>query len=169
MKIKDFMQVIDYRITDCGEFLWNCYGTNVRAIDYWNGLHEHGGHSTGIIFDTVDQTVYEMSTYDYQRNRAYRWINPGYREAYNIECISRDFDDIAWDNVKYTELDLEEDILEKTSAIVNGLEYDTRIMIQLEFNDDELLEYMKMAHEQDITFNQLVERALRHVIDNSQN
>jgi hypothetical protein len=35
----------------------------------------------------------------------------------------------------------------------------------MEFSDEELLTYMKLAHEQDITFNQLVERALREALD----
>jgi predicted HicB family RNase H-like nuclease len=35
----------------------------------------------------------------------------------------------------------------------------------MEFSDQELLTYMKLAHEQDITFNQLVERALREAIE----
>ena len=39
--------------------------------------------------------------------------------------------------------------------------------IDLEFSDEELLKYMKMAHELDITFNQLVERALKEVILNA--
>ena len=39
--------------------------------------------------------------------------------------------------------------------------------IDLEFSDEELLKYMKMAHELDITFNQLVERALKEAILNA--
>ena len=35
----------------------------------------------------------------------------------------------------------------------------------MEFSDEELLTYMKLAHERDITFNQLVEQALREAID----
>jgi hypothetical protein len=34
----------------------------------------------------------------------------------------------------------------------------------MEFSDQELLTYMKLAHERDITFNQLIEEALREAI-----
>ena len=37
--------------------------------------------------------------------------------------------------------------------------------IELEFDEQELFKYMLMAHEMDITFNEFVERALQHVID----
>ena len=37
--------------------------------------------------------------------------------------------------------------------------------IDLDFSDEELLQYMKLAHEQDITFNKFVENALRAAID----
>jgi hypothetical protein len=48
--------------------------------------------------------------------------------------------------------------------IPESVKYET---IDLEFSDEELLQYMKMAHELDITFNQLVERALKEVILNA--
>jgi len=41
----------------------------------------------------------------------------------------------------------------------------SRADIEVDFTDEELLTYMKMAHEQDITFNQLVEQALRRFLD----
>lgn len=37
--------------------------------------------------------------------------------------------------------------------------------IELDFTDEELLQYMKLAHEQDITFNKFVEKALRAAIE----
>jgi hypothetical protein len=37
--------------------------------------------------------------------------------------------------------------------------------VPLTLGDDEMFELMKMAHEQDITLNELVERLLRRVID----
>jgi hypothetical protein len=35
----------------------------------------------------------------------------------------------------------------------------------VDFTDEELLKYMKMAHERDMTFNQFVEEALRQAIE----
>ena len=63
------------------------------------------------------------------------------------------------------DLETDEDFLEKASAIFDGKDYDTRVSIPVDFTDEELLRYMTLAHERDITFNQLVEEALRHAIE----
>lgn len=164
MHIKDFIQAVDYRITEVDDNDWNCYGLTSRTMTSWNGKYDVAGYSISAVFDTVDQSVYEMTAYDYERNHAYRWIGDDYRGAFASECVDREINNIAWDTVAHTDLDLEEDILEKTRAIVSGIEYDTRIMVSVEFSDKELLTYMKLAHEQDITFNQLIENALRAAI-----
>ena len=39
--------------------------------------------------------------------------------------------------------------------------------VELDFSDEELLLYMKLAHERDITFNKFIEIALRRVIEES--
>jgi predicted HicB family RNase H-like nuclease len=66
--------------------------------------------------------------------------------------------------VGYTDLDVAEDFLNKAGAIVTGQSYDTRITVPLEMSDDEQLRLMIMAHEQDITLNQLVEQILTEAI-----
>ena len=55
--------------------------------------------------------------------------------------------------------------MEKISAVVAGEPYDERVQIQVDFSDEDLLQYMKLAHSMDITFNELVEQALREAID----
>jgi len=47
-------------------------------------------------------------------------------------------------------------------------EKDDRAEIAVDFTDEELLTYMKMAHEQDITFNQFVENALRQFLEENE-
>ena len=42
---------------------------------------------------------------------------------------------------------------------------DRREEIEVDFTDEELLQYMKQAHEMDITFNQFVEQVLRKYIE----
>jgi collagenase-like PrtC family protease len=61
-------------------------------------------------------------------------------------------------------LESDEDWLEKARAIFAGEEYDTRVSIPVDFSDDELLKYMTMAHERDMTFNQFIEEALREAM-----
>jgi hypothetical protein len=51
-------------------------------------------------------------------------------------------------------------------SIKAGEDYDTRVSVPVDFTDEELLTYMTMAHERDMTFNQFVEQALREAIEN---
>jgi hypothetical protein len=39
------------------------------------------------------------------------------------------------------------------------------VPIQIDFSDEELFRYMKLAHEMDITLNQLINRALSEMIE----
>lgn len=158
------METVDYRITEGSDFCWNCYGPNAYRLDSWNQDQE--GHSVSIVFDTRTQEVYEASAYDYARNRAYRLINPEYKSAHNDEAAEKDVDEKqAWDDVNYIDLETDEDFLEKAQAIVFDQDYDTRVQVPVNFTDEELLKYMKMAHDRDITFNELVEEALKEAIN----
>ena len=133
-------------------------------MDAWDG--DHNGVNTSVVFDTEDQTVYEATVYDYGRSRAYRLINPSYLKKYKKEAKSRKIAwNNAWDSVNYIDLDVDEDWLEKAQAIMSGEEYDERVQVPVIFEDEELLQYMKMAHERDMTFNEFVEEALRYTIE----
>jgi len=162
--IKDFMETVDYKINDGSEYCWSCYGPNARFLGYWD---RDGNKSTiSIVYDTVDQTVYCMEAWDDTNDKVYRWIHPDFLQAVKDESAERNvrFEN-AFDDVDYIDLETEEDILEKARAIHLGEVYDTRVQVPVNFTDDELFKYMKLAHEQDITFNQLVEQALKAAIE----
>ena len=166
--LKDFMEVVDYRITEGSDYQWHCFGSDAYRLDSWDG--DQDGHTFSIVFDTRTQEVYQVEAFDYKRERAYRMVNPEFKDAFDAEHVARDVLDMAWERddgtpVKYVDLDVVEDFMEKAYAISNDQEYDTRVQIQVEFTDEDLLKYMKIAHEQDITFNQLVEIALQEAID----
>jgi hypothetical protein len=148
--IKDFMEVVDYRITEGSQYMWKCYGSDAYRLDSWNG--DHDGHSVSIVFDTKTQEFYEVSVYDYKNQRAYRLINPNYKFAHDDEASSRGVDlNQAWDDVNYTDLDIAEDFLEKAEAIVNGQPYDERVMIELDLPENLMLKLYELAHKQDYT------------------
>jgi len=157
--LKDFMETIDYKITEGSNYMWRCYGPNAYGLDFWN--QEQDGHSVSIVFDTRTHLVYEASACDYSRNRAYRLINPDYKQAHSNEASEKNvLENQAWDDVNYIDLETDEDFLEKARAIVAEEDYDTRVSVPLTVPDDVLFELMKKAHEQDITLNQLVEDVL---------
>jgi hypothetical protein len=93
-------------------------------------------------------------------------INPDFVKANEAEAKTREssFNE-AWDGVNYVDLDVDADWLEKARAIVAGKDYDTRVQMQIDFSDEDLLTYMKAAHEMDVTFNQFIVQALQAAID----
>jgi hypothetical protein len=162
--IKEWMELVDYRITEGSNYGWQCYGTDVYQLDSWNG--EQDGYSFSIIFDTDNQTVYEVQAHDYVHNRAYRMINSDFSADMQDEADHRGINkDQAWDEVDYIDLEVDDDFFQKCLAIKEGEDYDTRVSIPVDFSDEELLKYARMAHEQDITLNQFIENALRAAID----
>jgi hypothetical protein len=163
INMKEWMELVGYRITEGSAYGWQCYGSDAYALDSWNG--DHDGHSFTVIFDTKDQTVYEVQVHDYVHNRAYRMINPDFQKKNKKEARRRDVNkDEAWDDVNYIDLEVDDDFIQKCLAIQAGEDYDTKVSVPLELEDDKMFELMRMAHEQDITLNQLVENILRNMI-----
>jgi predicted HicB family RNase H-like nuclease len=72
---------------------------------------------------------------------------------------------VSIDNEHFVDLDVEADILEKASAISKNEEYDTRIQLELTLDDTEMFTLMTMAHERDLTLNQMVEHILTEMIN----
>lgn len=166
--MKDFMETVGYKIREGGGFQWNCYGENAYYLDYWN--NEHNGHSMSIIFDTLTQDVYEVIVHDYKNERAYRLVNPAYLTSHQEEAKNRNVSmNEAWDRVNYVDLETEEDFSQKARAIISGEKYDTRVQLPLELEDDEIFKLMKLAHESDITLNQLVQKILQEEVDRIKN
>ena len=161
--MKEWMELVNYRITEGSDFGWQCYGANAYQLDSWNG--EQDGHSFTITFDTRDQTVYEVQAHDYVHDRAYRMVNPEFQKKMRKEARHRDVDrDQAWEEVDYTDLEVDDDFIQKCLAIKDGDTYDTRVQVPLDLPNDMMFEMMRMAHERDITLNQMVEEILKQVI-----
>lgn len=172
LTLKDFMEICNYRITEGSDYQWECYGYNAYSLDSWNG--DHNGHSLCVTFDTKTQEVYEVQAFDYTRKRAYRMINPNYAPKHMLEVTTRGIDDYAWEEedgtpVKFVDLEVDEDFIEKAAAIVAGEDYDTGVMVPLNLEKEQVYEMMLMAHERNITLNQLVEDILRQEIERLQN
>lgn len=165
--LKEFMETIDYRINEGSDYTWSCFGPNAKPyqLSSWNG--EHDGWSFNIVFDAGHQEVYIVEICDYKNDRAYRRINPLWELEYReyAKKHNAEYADQAWDDVNYVDLESDDDWMQKALAIKAGEDYDTRVSIPLDIPEDELMVLFKAAHERDITFNQLVEEALRAAID----
>lgn len=163
LTIKDWMEAVNYRITEGSDYGWHCFGPNAYSLDSWDG--EHDGVSSTVVFDTGNQTVYQVEVHDYANQRSYRLTNTDFKSAYKEESKDRGTDaDEAYDGVKFIDLETEEDFLAKCCAIMNYEDYDTRVSIPIELPENELMILFKMAHERDMTFNDFVEEALRNAL-----
>jgi hypothetical protein len=169
ISMQEWMKLVDYKITEGSDYGWTCYGPNSYTLDSWNGGHGKDGYTFSIIFSTKSQKVYEVSMCDYTNDRAYRMINPDYAEKHRKEAESKSvIGNNAWDDVNYVDLEVDDDFIQKALAIRAGENYDTRVKVPVDFSDEELLQYMKLAHERDMTFNQFVEQALRDALNEYQ-
>ena len=165
MELSQVNNLFQHKITDGSEYLWNCYGDNIRTIDYTSK------HACGyVVFDTETHEVFEVSVspvagaWDIEP-KPYRYINPEYRMSYETEAEDRHVDpNVAWDDVKWVDLETEEDFAEKASKMFVGQPFDTRIQVPVELDNDTLLKLTMEAHKRDITLNKMIEEILRELI-----
>ena len=164
--MKEWMELVDYKITEGDTYGWECYGPNSYTLDSWNGVHGTGGYSFSIVFSTKSQKVYEVSMCDYTNDRAYRMINPSKIEKHRKEAESKSvLANQAWDNVDYVDLDVVDDFIQKALAIKAGEDYDTSVMMTLDLPDDLLLSAAMEAHKQNITLNDYINKALAEMVE----
>jgi hypothetical protein len=164
--IKEWMELVDYKITEGSDYLWNCYGPYSYTIDSWNGVHGKGGYSFSITFSTKSQKVYEVQMHDYTNDRAYRMINPKFQKKHEKEALARDVNlNEAWDDINYVDLDVVEDFMEKAQSIRAGKDYSTDVTVPLDLPDDLLMFAFKSAHAENMTFNDWMNKMLRNFID----
>ena len=166
--LKQFLEAIQYKITEGSEYLWKCYGESAYSIDYWNGKFDDSV-SASCIFDTKTQQVYEVQGWDEKAGVEYRWINPDYIKQVKKEFKAKKIDFTqSIDERKFTDLDVEDDILAKITGMVAGIEYDKRIVVPLDLTEDEEYTLMKMAHKADMSLNKFVEYILTEEITRRQ-
>jgi hypothetical protein len=162
--IKKWMELVDYRITDGTNYLWECYGPNAYSLDSWDG--DYDGRSFSIIFDTKTTEVYEVQAHDFKRGRAYRMIHSDYESAHVDSAKNRGTNpNEAWENVEYVNLDVDDDFISKCLAIRADEDYDTRVMMNFEIDEQLEMFIYREAHRSDKTVNQFVEDLLKEFID----
>jgi len=146
--LKEWMEVANYRITEGGDYYG--YG-GAYALTSWNG--DQDGYSIEIIFSPRTQEVYEVQACEYKHQRAYRLVHGDYRDE--------KLDEEAWEEVKWVDLESDDDWIQKALSIVAGEDYDTRVTIPIDLPEAELMVLFKQAHAADMTFNDFVEQVLR--------
>lgn len=162
--MKEWMELVSYRITEGSAYGWQCYGSDAYTLDSWNG--DHDGHSFSIIFDTKTQEVFEVQAHDYLHQRAYRMVNEDFQKKMRKEAKKRNVNkDEAWDDVDYVDLEVDDDFIQKCLAIAAGEDYSTDISVPIDLPDDLLMFAFKQAHEKNMTFNDFINQVLREFVD----
>jgi hypothetical protein len=144
-----YLDAIDYRITSGEPFLWSCW----KGARYYDCDTDYGNAS--IIADPLKSITYQITVYSNKDcDKPYRWINPDYLEAHVAECRERHLDpDIAWSDSKWIDTECPDDILDKVKAILNNLEFDTRIVISLEIPTATFNKLAMLAHNNRMSLN----------------
>jgi hypothetical protein len=118
MKLKKFLKAADSRVCGGSVFQWDCFGLNAQFMDVSDLSGEEIG---GCIFDRETQQVYQVEAYVNSDSVAYRWTDPEWVDAYKDECATRKVSKTkAYDDVKFTEVASEEDILDLLHRIVHN-------------------------------------------------
>lgn len=157
MNLQDFFDIVEYKISEGTPYLWKCFGDNAYILTSNND----NDSAFEVCFDTKTQVVYEMEAYDFVNDRSYRWLNPDFKEALENEASSRGIEPrTSYDDVKFIDIEVEYDFLEKAKAIFNNEPYDTRIVIELDFSPEEIEILANLAEQKGVTVDKLVEQAL---------
>ena len=92
ISIKDWMEGVQYRVSDVWDFNWDCFGKN--AVGLTSEWGDDGGRTYTVIYDPNSQEVFEVCSYSSLDCTALRWINPKYKKAYFAEEKLRGVDNI---------------------------------------------------------------------------
>lgn len=151
INLTQWIELINTRAFESTEYEWDCFGSNAQFAS----CYVVGKFECCAVFDRITLSCYQLEITDCKTHKTYTLTDPEYKDAYDAkvaECCDE----------KSTEIDLIEldDFLEKARAIIAGETYDTRILINLNFTDEEELLLLRAAHKMDVSLNRFVELAL---------
>jgi len=158
MKIGEYLKLIGYRIGDCSDFGWECFGPNTKFIES-NMINDN--YYTNCIYNPASEEIFHITFTDCITHKMYEWIHPDYIQKYDDEFkqnnifsedTSNDDDDIR--------VEIIEDIVEKVQCVMDGKEYDPRILVPVDLDEDTIQELTAIAAERGISIDKLIEDAL---------
>lgn len=122
MKYLDVLTAAGGRCSGGDPFLWSCYGPDAQYAEFRD---VNGDGYSHCVFDTKTYEVYEVHVETPVTSNvstsAIRWFNPQYALAYKTEADARQEDmRFAWDDVLYTDVLGEEEILDHVRNVGEG-------------------------------------------------
>lgn len=167
MKLQEYITATENKISEGCDYQWNCFGMKPFMITTY---FENANTEATAIYDRKTLDVFSVEFLDNDSNTIYRYLDHKYKDAYYAECESRGIDPKnEFDLFKIREVIVEADILNKINCSALGDEYDTRIKVPLDLPDPLLFDLMKLAHEKDVTLNELITGAIASSIERYEN
>ena len=103
--LKNYLESVKYQIHEGFEYQWKCFGNKVFALNTEKSKKNKFYYSTQVVFDTKNQTVYEVSFWDYIDRRVYRWVSPKFIKKFLNEYKKRGLNPlIASDEMRYEDI-----------------------------------------------------------------
>lgn len=103
--MKNYLDGVKYKIQEGFEYGWKCFGKNAFALNTEVKREYRFVCSAQVIFNNKNQTLYEVSFWDYIERRVFRWINPMF-----VSKVKREYKDrnlcfqTASDEMKYEDV-----------------------------------------------------------------
>lgn len=117
--LKDWLESVNYKITDGGPYEWCCYGNHSYFLDSWDSVD--GTSFASITFDTETKDVFEVQICNYNEEKAFRWLNNQFKDKFLEESKNKKIDpSVAWDNIKFVELKNEKEYFKKFEEIMHS-------------------------------------------------
>jgi hypothetical protein len=168
MQISDILNIINIEPISIEPYLWKNYGNNHFHFDFES---------------TLDKTVFLTCVADFKGNikelsfyfneKYYLWVDPEFIQNRNQAYFDQNLDPrFAFENIKYLELEVQEDVFNKINTIFNHNVCDEKILISLDLGEDaqKLDDVLTHIKETDPNFNidSFVETALTNYISQAQ-
>ena len=155
--LSEWLRAVKYQIVDNAPWQLLPAGNGTSDFRLFNAFRDRSAeYVSNLIFNEETENATVIEFIDYNQSLAYRWINPVYRES-NME--------LGVAGVEFIQLNDEEDIMEKITALFNGEEYDTRVTETLDLTEHEIYMLAMGAHKQDITLNEYIGKVLKAALE----
>ena len=153
--LDEFLNIVDV-IDDSMKASSDRFGDNASEITY----HVEASHTFAAVYDIKTQEVLELKIYDHKDiTNSSRWTHETCTDGDSEEFDENIFTDYTNPEVL---LDMMKNWEYSDYSAESGNQDNT---IQLDLTDDEFLAIAKMAHSQDVTFNEMVNKALVEMLE----
>lgn len=158
MNVNNVLDTVKYRIAQSSPYLYQSFGMeNPRIFDFFDIEEEVAGNFTADESGKVYEIIAEIPNIGV----CYRWVDPEFRNTLYQDSIKRGVDPtVAWEDVKFTEVESEENILFKVHCICNRIYVNASENLVQELSDTTLLKLAKIAAENDITINSVITKMI---------